>query len=77
MDEKLPTFEAALRAAAGNRELLKEYDRLRGTNLSRKGSPIELAIDDSTGRTEEEFRAFAAFVLEYIWIPVLEGVTDG
>lgn len=68
----LLTFEDVLRVAAGNRELLKEYDRLTGSNLSLKGTPIELAIDDQTGRTTEEFRKFASFVLEHIWLTVLE-----
>lgn len=71
-DSEVLTFEDALRAAAANHELLVEYDRLNGTNLSRKGTPLDLKIDDATGRTEEEFRTFAKFVFEYIWLSVLE-----
>ena len=66
----MTAFEDALRSAAGNRELLEQYDRLTKSNLSRRGSPIELAVDDATGRTEKEFAEFARFVFEYVWLPV-------
>ena len=71
-ENEFPTFEDALRAAAENHGLLVEYDRLNGTNLSRYGTPLGLTIDDASGRTEEEFRKFARFVFEHIWLPVLE-----
>ena len=35
--------------------------------MSRKGSPIELMIDDSTGRFEADMKAFSEFVYEMVW----------
>lgn len=51
-------LEPWLRLCAGNRELLANYDRLRGTNLSGRGSPIDRLIDEATGKLEEEALAF-------------------
>lgn len=50
-----------------NKELVKEFDRLRGTNLSQIGSPIDLIIDKSTGRLEHDFNLFVEFVRECIY----------
>lgn len=46
---------------ASNRELLAQYDRLRGTNLSRCGSPMDLLIDQATGRLEADALGFFEF----------------
>ena len=51
-------LEPWLRLCAGNGELLANYDRLRGTNLSGRGTPIERMIDEATGKLEEEALAF-------------------
>ena len=47
-----------------NKELMSEFDRLRGTNVSRTGSPITVMIDESTGRFAEDARAFFDFCLD-------------
>lgn len=47
-----------LRLCAGKAELVANYDRLRGTNLSRRGTPIDLMIDEATGKFEAEAQAF-------------------
>ena len=49
-----------------NKEFIKNYDRLRGTNLSLTGSPIELEIDFSSGRMEKEVEGLCRFVMEEI-----------
>jgi len=41
------TFSEVALQCAGNDELVSNFDRLRGTNISRKGAPIELAIDQT------------------------------
>ena len=61
------TLEDCLLAAAGESELVAEFDRLTGHNLSRKGSSLDLMIDDATGRTEEGLRDFSQFVYECIY----------
>lgn len=54
---------------AKNPDFVREYDRIRGTALSRLGSRsgIEAAIDDATGRTEFEVKQFMADVADVIW----------
>jgi len=54
-------------AAINEPELVKEFDRLKGTNLSQNGTPIELMIDESTGRLEHDFNEFVEFVRDVIY----------
>jgi hypothetical protein len=61
------TFADCVLACLNNRELLASLDRLRGTNLSRRGSPIELAIDEATGRAEADVAVFLEFVKDVVW----------
>lgn len=46
------TFVDFVIACSSERSLVAQFDRLRGTNLSRRGTGLDLAIDDATGRTE-------------------------
>ncbi len=62
-----PYFLTCVREAANTPELVAEFDRLTGNNLSRRGSGLDLLIDDSTGRTETGFHEFLEFVYETIY----------
>jgi hypothetical protein len=62
-----PFFWVCLTECVNNRELIEQYDRLRGTNLSGNGSPIAVLVDQSTGKLEEEFRGFVEFVREDVY----------
>ncbi len=62
-----PAFLACLHTAAANQELVVEFDRLNGSNLSRKGSVLDLLIDDSTGRTDAGVQEFVEFVKTCIY----------
>lgn len=42
-------------------ELIAQYDRLKGTNLSRKGSGLSIFIDDTTGKFDSDAKAFLDF----------------
>jgi len=48
-------------------ELVKEFDRLKGTNLSQVGRPLELMIDERTGRLKHDFNEFVEFVRDVIY----------
>ena len=65
--EDTMTFYGCLMECANNQELVKEFDRLRGTNLSLRGSPIEIEIDKSTGRLDHDLKLFVDFVWECVW----------
>jgi len=65
------TFAEVVQVAAANKELVAQYDRLSGTNLSLRGSPIEVQIDLATGRIKSEVPGFVEFVHETIWLPLL------
>jgi hypothetical protein len=56
-----------LTVAANTPELVAEFDRLTGHNLSRAGTPMDLAIDDASGRTEAGAKEFIDFVHDCIF----------
>jgi hypothetical protein len=53
--------------------LLAEFDRLRGTHLStlHRRAPIDAMIDEATGRDKEAVLVFAAFVYDFIYLPLV------
>jgi hypothetical protein len=63
------TFYDCIIECAGNKELIKEFDRLTNSNLSFTGSPIELMVDVATGKQKEDIKKFIAFCYEFIWLP--------
>lgn len=63
-------FTAWMNLCSSNTDLIAQFDRLRGTNVSRAGSPITVMIDESTGRFAEDARAFFDFCLDlYLRLP--------
>jgi len=61
------TFYQCIMECAGIPEFISNYDRLRGTNLSCKGHPINVLVDEATGRLQTELEAFIEFVWEYVF----------
>lgn len=66
------SFREYVRECARNKELLAEFDRLNGTNLSfRQTPPIVQAIDMATGKTADDVARFLAFCWDtYQRLPV-------
>jgi hypothetical protein len=62
------TFASCLSECARDPELIANYDRLRGTNLSLKGSGLSLEIDRVTGRVDSELRGFIDFCWESVFL---------
>jgi hypothetical protein len=60
-------FRTFLRLCAEDKQLLAEYDRLRGTDLSRRATLIEQLIDDATGSFETAARGFYEFVRDVLY----------
>lgn len=48
-------------------ELVENFDRLYGCNMSRKGAPIDLAVDKASGRFEADLRIFTKFVYDCVY----------
>ncbi len=61
------TFSECVREAAANKELVAEFDRLNGTNLSLKGTNLDVQIDLACGRLELDVAKFVQFVKECVW----------
>jgi hypothetical protein len=68
------SYMRCLEEAIGTPELIRSFDRLYGYNISRRGAPLELAIDDATGFTEAGIIEFMNFVWEFVFtrIPIDE-----
>ena len=71
------SFNECLTACAENSALVAEFDRLTGSNLSMKGSPLDLAIDEATGRTTDEIAKFCCFVFDCVYLPVVSKMNAG
>ena len=69
-------FADVLRACVADDALVAQFDRLTGSNLLLQGAPINAAIDRSSGRTETQFRRFAGFVYDAIWLRVPRTVQE-
>lgn len=60
-------------------ELVKEFNRLSGTNISFKDkrTPIEIMVDKATGypypfkNKDDEIKQFINFCFECVWLPLL------
>jgi hypothetical protein len=65
-----PWFHVCLKQALDTWELVEQFDRLYGANLTRKGSQMEVMIDDSTGRTSKDVGAFVEFVYDCVYLRV-------
>ena len=55
-----------VKTCASSREFLAEYDRLRGTNLSMRGIPIDVLIDVKTRLIETEVEGFVEFCIDML-----------
>jgi hypothetical protein len=49
-------------------ELIEAFDRLNGTNIARKGHPINIMIDEACGKLKDDMKQFVEFVWEYIFL---------
>jgi hypothetical protein len=61
------TFLTCVSASAANPELVRNFDRLQGTNLSMRGAPLDLMIDQAAGRLDSDVNKFLDFVWEYVF----------
>jgi len=62
------TFASCLQSCVGNQELVSNFDRLKGTNLSLRGAPIDLAIDRAVGRLDAEIESFVEFCWDVVFL---------
>ncbi|WP_295442574.1 hypothetical protein [uncultured Thiodictyon sp.] len=66
-----PSLAYCLIDAVNHPELVAQFDRLAGCNLSRRGTDLDLMIDDATGRSDADVDRFIAFVEEFIYRPLV------
>lgn len=61
------SFRECVMACAANSEFVAGFDKLTHSNLSFRGSGLDLAIDKATGRLDIEAQRFIEFVYECVW----------
>lgn len=66
------TFEECCSECIANKELLREYNRLKVTHLGGHRDGITKAIDDACGYDPdvESIPEFVKFVYECVWLPL-------
>jgi hypothetical protein len=62
------SMEACIEACFEQPELISNFDRLRGTNLSRKGNGLALMINDVCGKSHDDMGKFLDFIYECIFL---------
>lgn len=67
-------FIACIRQAAANNELVLQFDRLCGADLSRRRPPIERLIDEAAGKTADDVANFVRFVHDCVYMRVGDDV---
>lgn len=65
-----------LTTALACRELVAGYDRLAGTALAARRTPLEQAIDAATGRDDRDHARFLAFAKDVLWDRAPEATRD-
>lgn len=70
------TFPDCVLECSRNRDLIAQFDRLTGSNLSLKGAPIELMVDEATGKLADDVRQFTAFVYDVVWLTLIKDVNE-
>ncbi|WP_440986253.1 hypothetical protein ACQHIH_21370 (plasmid) [Xanthomonas sontii] len=66
VNDRAPFLDSLVRAAQMP-DLVAQFDRLTGSNLSRRGTPIERLVDVASGRVDAELRLFCEFILGVMW----------
>lgn len=67
MNDKLTFYDVLMQTAAVP-EFIKEFDRLAGTDLGKRKSPIIAEIDRVTGKERDDILKFIQFVYDFIWL---------
>lgn len=62
------TFMQCLAVSAGCIELVHQFDRLYGSTITTRKSPIEKMVDDATGKTKDDMAQFCRFVWNCVFI---------
>jgi hypothetical protein len=62
------SFATCIQQALKTPEYIANYDRLRGSNLSLRGSGLDLAIDQATGRINHDLEGLLEFCWEYLFL---------
>jgi|SRR6185312_237051 len=58
---------SVLRTALACPALVAEFDRLAGTDVAARATPMNRAIDVASGRAEADLQRFLAFAKDAIW----------
>lgn len=66
------TFEECCSECLKSKELVHEFNRLKGLHLGENRTPINIAIDNACGHDPdaEAIPEFVSFVYQCVWLPL-------
>lgn len=73
-----PWFHMCLKNAIETPALLKQLDRLYGTTLTERKTPVNTMVDKACGRDERDMKIFTGFIYECIYrrVPPPDGFRE-
>lgn len=71
-----PAFLACVHQAAETSELVAQFDRLYGADLSHKRSPVEQMVDAASGKKDDDVSSFMSFVHDCVYMRVPDQVIE-
>jgi hypothetical protein len=69
-----PAFMACVNKAVNMPELVQQFDRLYGADLTKHRSGIEQMIDQATGKSDSDIASFMSFVHDSVYMRVPDQV---
>ena len=64
------SFMVCLEETAGTIELVKQFDRLHGSSFATRRAPLEVMIDEATGKQDADIQELFRFVWNMIFLRV-------
>lgn len=75
-EKKVMSFEDCVKMVWETPELIEQYNRLTGSKIQAKRSPLEMMIDDASGYEKAEMFKFFDFVYKYVWLTFLGSIKE-
>lgn len=70
------SFMLCVREAAGTLELVSQVDRLYGTAIVARKTPIDRMIDEATGKHDADMQTFLRFVWNFVFCALRSSPPD-
>jgi hypothetical protein len=69
-----PAFMACVHQTVSTPELVEQFDRLYGADLSRRRTPIDQMVDAASGKKDSDIASFMRFVHDAVYMRVSDEI---